>query len=130
MTFIAIDFETATGNRNSACAVGIVSVENGIITDEYYTLIKPPNNEYFWKNIEVHGINPEDTANAPSFIEIYPEIKKRLQGKVVVAHNESFDRSVLQKTMAYYSLDYSGLNIADRWECTYRLYGEALDCML
>ncbi len=119
--FVAIDFETATGNRNSACAVGIVTVENGKIIDEYYTLIKPPKNEYFWRNIEVHGINPEDTANAPSFIEIYPEIKKRLQGKIVIAHNETFDRTVLQKTMEHYGLNYSELNIAERWQCTMRL---------
>ena len=46
MTFTTIDFETATSNRNSACAVGIVTVENRIITEEYYTLIQPPNNEY------------------------------------------------------------------------------------
>lgn len=121
MTFTAIDFETATGNRNSACAVGIVIVENCKIIDEYYTLIKPPNNEYNWHTIQIHGITPDKTENAPSFFEIYPEIKKRLQGKIVVAHNESFDRSVLQKTMAEYGLDYSELNIADRWECTMKL---------
>jgi len=121
MTFTAIDFETATNNRNSACAVGIVTVENGIITDEYYTLIKPPNNEYNRHTIQVHGITPEDTKNAPTFVEIYPEIKKRLQGKIVVAHNESFDRTVLQKTMAEYGLDYSELNISDRWECTMKM---------
>ena len=34
MNFTAIDFETATGNRASACAVGIVSVENAKITDD------------------------------------------------------------------------------------------------
>jgi len=43
-TFTAIDFETATGNRNSACAVGIVPVENGKITKEYYVIIQPPDN--------------------------------------------------------------------------------------
>lgn len=120
-TFTAIDFETATVNRNSVCAVGIVTVENGKITDEYHCLIQPPNNEYSWRNIEVHGITEKHTQNAPSFYKIYPEIKKRLQGKIVVAHNESFDRSVLQKTMAENGLDYSELEIAHRWECTMKL---------
>ena len=127
MTFTTIDFETATGNRNSACAVGIVTVENGKIIDEYYTLIQPPNNEYNYFTIQVHGITPDKTINAPTFDQIYPEIKKRLQGRIVVAHNESFDRSVLQKTMAHYGLDYSELNLPDRWECTYRIYGEKLN---
>ena len=127
MTFTAIDFETAKGNRNSACAIGIITVESGKITEEYNVLIQPPDNDYFWKNIEIHGITPEDTANKPNFKELYPEIKKRLQGKTLVAHNESFDRSVLQKTMAYYGLDYAELNLAKRWECTYRIYGKALN---
>lgn len=119
--FIAIDFETATSSRNSACAVGIITVENGVITDEYHALIKPPNNEYNWRNIQVHGITERHTQNADTFDKVYPEIKKRLQGQVVVAHNESFDRSVLQKTMANYGLNYSELNISDKWECTMKL---------
>ena len=117
--FTAIDFETAISHH--ICAVGIVTVENGKITDEYHTLIKPPNNEYNWHNIQVHRITEIDTRNAPSFYKIYPEIKKRLQGQTVVAHNESFDRSVLQKTMAENNLDYSELEISDRWECTMKL---------
>lgn len=58
MTFTAIDFETATGHPHSACAVGIVTVEDGIITEEYYTLIQPPDNEYWYRNVMVHGIKP------------------------------------------------------------------------
>ena len=44
MNFTAIDFETATAFH--PCSVGIVTVENGIIVDEFVTLIKPPNNIY------------------------------------------------------------------------------------
>ena len=54
MTFTAIDFETAI--QHHLCAVGIVSVENGEIVDEYYALIKPPNNKYFWHNSKVPDI--------------------------------------------------------------------------
>jgi DNA polymerase-3 subunit epsilon len=120
-SFIAIDFETATSYRNSACAVGIITVNNGIIIEEFQTLIKPPNNEYHWRNSQVHGITENDTQHAPTFNEIYPEIKKRLEGKTVVAHNESFDRSVLQKTMAEIGINYAELNISARWECTMKL---------
>jgi DNA polymerase III subunit epsilon len=88
-TFTAIDFETAI--RHHICAVGIVSVENGEIVDEYYTLIKPPNNEYFWRNSQVHGITERDTQNAPAFKKAYREIKNRMQCKIVIAHNGSFN---------------------------------------
>jgi DNA polymerase-3 subunit epsilon len=120
MNFTAIDFETATSYH--PCSVGIVTVENGIIVDEFVTLIKPPKNEYNPFTIRVHGIYPRDTVNAKSFLQVYPEIEKRLKNRVVVAHNESFDRNVLSKSMELYGLRYEDLNIATRWECTVKIY--------
>jgi DNA polymerase-3 subunit epsilon len=120
MNFVAIDFETAIYHH--ICAVGIVTVEDGRIVDEFNALIQPPGNYYNWYNIQVHGITEKDTKNAPFFYELFPEIKKRLFGKTVVAHNESFDRNVLKRTMQDYGLDYSELNISDRWECTVKIY--------
>jgi len=120
MNFVAIDFETAQGYQ--ICAVGIVTVVAGIITDEYYSLIKPLNNQYNWHNTRIHGIKSEDTLNSPSFIQVYSEIRKRLMNKTIVAHNESFDRGVLQKSMRDCGLDYSDLNIADVWKCTLKIY--------
>ncbi|TDO96511.1 3'-5' exonuclease [Flavobacterium sp. 245] len=120
MNFTAIDFETATGHH--PCSVGIVTVQNGIIVDEFVTLIKPPNNIYNPFTIQVHGIYPRDTVNAKSFVQVYPEIEKRLKNRVVVAHNESFDRNVLAKSMLANNLSYEDLNIASKWECTVKIY--------
>ncbi|WP_413532045.1 3'-5' exonuclease [Empedobacter brevis] len=120
--FVAIDFETANNYRNSACAVGIVTVTDNVITDEYYTLIQPPLNQYNYHNILIHGIRPEDTIDSPTFEDVYFEIKNRLQNQIVVAHNESFDRSVLKKTMEFYDLNYTKLNLAEKWECTCRIF--------
>ena len=121
-SFVAIDFETATGYRNSCCSVGIVSVENGIIVDEFHSLIQPPGNEYWYQNIRVHGIEPEDTAQVGSFDKVYPEIRKRLLGKNIVAHNESFDRGVLKSSMELYNLNYSELSLPEKWDCTMKIY--------
>lgn len=122
MTFTSIDFETATYQANSACAVGVVSVENGIITDEYYTLIQPPNNFYSYQNIRVHGIASKDTRNTGTFEDCYEEIHKRLVGKTVVAHNESFDRNVLKNCISHYGLSSKGLLLHKNWECTVKIY--------
>jgi len=122
LSFVAIDFETATGDMHSACAVGIVTVTNGEITDEYYSLIQPHDNEYSWHNITIHKITPDMTENVPGFYAIYPEVKKRLEGQVVVAHNEMFDRTVLKETMRMYRLDYDELMLSNPWECTLRIY--------
>ena len=118
--YVAIDFETAIAHH--ICSVGIVTVENGEIVEEFHALIQPPENEYNYYNIKVHGITPDQTINEPSFYGVYPEIKKRLQGQTVVAHNEKFDRGVLMKTMRDYSMNYDELNLSHQWECTVKIY--------
>ncbi len=123
--FVAIDFETAVKHHISA--VGIVSFKHGKIVEEYYSLVQPPKNKHNFHNTRVNGISAKDTKDAPFFSAIYPEIKKRLQGKIVVAHNEPFDRNVLAKSMKDLDIDYSELNLPDRWECTYKMYGSALN---
>lgn len=122
MDFVAIDFETATFARHSACAVGIITVEDSQIIDRYYSLIQPPENYYYWQNIRVHGIHPRDTVGKPDFSEVFPDIIQRLEGKIVVAHNESFDRNVLKDSMRYYHLDYTDYDLRYRWECTCKIY--------
>jgi DNA polymerase III subunit epsilon len=122
LNFVAIDFETATSYPDSACAVGIVSVVDGLVAEEYYTLIQPPNNEYNFHNTRVHGITAKDTLLAPSFADIYPKVKELMQGRQVVAHNESFDRNVLYQTMTAFDLNYNELNVGSKWECTVKIF--------
>ena len=100
MNFAAIDFETATGCRNSACSVAVTAVEDGRMKDVYYSLIQPPMNKYNYFNIQIHGITPNDTKNVPTFAEIWPELKSHLEGKIVVAHNAKFDMGVLSACLA------------------------------
>ncbi len=122
MNFVAIDFETATGYPNSACAVGIITVEDSKIVEEYYTLIQPPGNFYWHQNILVHGITPEQTLDSPDFSEIFHEISKRLIHQTIVAHNEGFDRNVLAKTMELYKLADNRIVLDTKWECTMKIY--------
>ncbi len=122
MTFTAIDFETATHEAHSACAVGIVTVEHGIIVDEYHTFIQPPNNFYSYHNIRIHGITSKHTEHTATFNDLYPEIYKRLIHKQIVAHNENFDRSVLRKCIQHYGLSSKGLSLHKQWQCTVKLY--------
>ncbi len=122
INFVSIDFETATGYPHSACSVGLVEVQNGVVVDEFYSLIQPPENEYWWKNISVHKIRPSDTVNSKTFDNIFSDIYSRLKNRTIVAHNESFDRSVLKKSMAYYGLQYQDFDLPEKWECTMRIY--------
>ena len=121
-TFTAIDFETAHGKRWSICQVGIVRVENGIIMQTINKLICPPDNYYFYKNIEIHGITPAHTRNAPAFPAVWHEIKSLIENQTVVAHNGAFDFSCLFQTLEYYGIAQPEYN----QQCTYRIYGKGL----
>ncbi len=95
LNFVAIDFETANANRDSACALGAVIVQNGVIVDRRYSLIKPKGD--FQKFCTyIHGIDAAAVRNAPSFSDIYPTVFRMLDGQTVVAHNASFDIAVLR----------------------------------
>lgn len=100
MDFAAIDFETATARRDSACSVAVVEWKDGKPVDSYDTLIQPPGNVYHWFNTKIHGIRPEDTADAPDFAAIWPELSAHLAGRLVVAHNARFDMGVLAACLA------------------------------
>lgn len=104
MNFVAIDFETANASRDSACSVALVEVKNGKLYDSFYTLIRPPVLHFDRRNIMVHGILPEDVRFQPTFADIYPELRRHLAGKTVVAHNAPFDISVLRACLDTYHL--------------------------
>lgn len=95
--FIAIDFETANDYLGSACSVGIAVVEDSQIVDSFYSLIRPQNNFFLEKNIEIHGITPDMTEDAPTLDELWPEIAQWFSPHTpVIAHNAHFDMSVLR----------------------------------
>ena len=99
-----MDFETATWLPSSICQVGMVRYENGEVTEKVNKLVRPPENTYFYKNIEVHGIQPEQTEHAPAFEEVWFQIKHLIEDEVIVAHNVGFDVNCLRSTLAYYDI--------------------------
>ena len=104
MDFAAIDFETATAQRDSACSVAVVEIRGGKIADSYYTLIQPPGNKYLWFNTKIHGLTERDTADAPDFAAIWPELAEHLADRIVVAHNAQFDMGVLRACLRHNGL--------------------------
>ncbi len=104
MNFVAIDFETANASRSSVCSLAAVTVEGGRIVRSAYSLIRPPVMRFDARNIEVHGIHPEDVRHKPTFDELWERICPHLENKIVIAHNAAFDISVLRSILQEYSL--------------------------
>lgn len=98
--FVAIDFETATGNYNSACSLGIAVVRDLEVAETWYHTFQPPYNYYEEGNIYVHGITPAMTLDEKPFDDFWEDIAPFFQRKnLILAHNARFDTSVLRKSL-------------------------------
>ncbi|MCK8058570.1 MULTISPECIES: exonuclease domain-containing protein [unclassified Fusibacter] len=107
MNFTVIDFETANSKRASACALGIVKVVDGVVVEKDAWLIRPDDMRFDGMNIAIHGIRPEQVIDEPEFDELYQLVfKEKLENQLVIAHNASFDMSVLRKSLDLYGIDY------------------------
>lgn len=103
MNFVAIDFETANYQSNSACAVGLVKVAGGEIVDEAVHLIKPPTREFVFTYI--HGLTWNDVAKSDDFGKLWAKLEPFLDGaEFLAAHNASFDKRVLQACCASHAI--------------------------
>jgi DNA polymerase-3 subunit epsilon len=117
MNFVAFDIETATAKRSSICQIGITEVINGVLQEPKSWLIQPEGNLYDSMNIWIHGITPEDTKDSPSFPEVWNEVYQYLKGKIVVAHNTSFDMYALRDAFNNYNMEYPTFD----YFCTLRI---------
>lgn len=116
--FVAIDFETFTAERTSACAIGMCKVKKGVIIQEFYSLISPIPDERTTNNTFVHGITKEMLLDAPTFKELFPFIVQFCEGLPFVCHNASMDEIVMRKCMEYYNLSELDLDFEDTYQIT------------
>jgi DNA polymerase-3 subunit epsilon len=101
--FIAIDFETADFQPDSACAVALVRVEGSRIVHRSHFLIRPPRQDFIFTYL--HGITWEMVAGEPTFGELWPQLQPLLTDvEFLSAHNAPFDRGVLQSCCAGHGL--------------------------
>ena len=87
-----IDLETTGGMavHHRIIEVGIVLLEHGEVVEQWSSLVNPgtripPSIEDFT------GISNDMVADAPMFEDVCAEVRRRLDGRLFVAHNARFD---------------------------------------
>ena len=105
--FVAIDVETANNHPTSICAIGAVKVEDGVITDRFYELVKPEPEFYFrYFTEQIHGIDRAMTEDADTFDRVWRRLEPMIGNLPLVAHNKAFDEKCIRAAFRCYQMDY------------------------
>ena len=102
LDFVAIDVETANDDWGSICQIGVVRYTNGQPgASDSWLCTPPPGLERFdTLNIGIHGITPDDVADAPAFGDVLGDVVAAVGELPVVAHNAQFDMTAFSRACA------------------------------
>lgn len=97
--FTAIDFESAGASRGKTdcpVQVGLASWSAAGGHADAFVSYLFTDQPVQWAARKVHGIGPDQLADAPSLLSLWPELKRRLAGAVVVAHGKGTEKRFLR----------------------------------
>jgi DNA polymerase III subunit epsilon len=97
--FTAIDFESAGAARgvsDSPVQVGLATWSQADGHGGRFVSYLSSDRPIQWSARKVHGIGPEDLKDAPALLSLWPELKNRLAGAVVVAHGKGTEKRFLR----------------------------------
>ncbi len=96
LAFVDLETSGSTPTKDRITEIGIVTVD-GEQVERWSSLVNPHQSiPSFIENLT--GISNDMVAQAPSFDELAPEVRRRLQGRVFVAHNARFDYGFLKQS--------------------------------
>ena len=93
VAFAVVDVETTGGSSaqgHRIMDVAVVEVRDGAVVDEWRTLVNPGRAVAPFVEA-LTGIRTDMLRAAPYFEHVAPELQRRLEGRVFVAHNAAFD---------------------------------------
>jgi DNA polymerase-3 subunit epsilon len=106
LVFVDLETNGASPAQHRIIEVGLVRVENGVLVEQWSTLVNPesaipPYIEAFT------GISNEMVRDAPRFADIAADVFGKLSGAVFVAHNARFDHGFLHREFLRVNLSLS-----------------------
>ncbi|MFN5417056.1 MAG: exonuclease domain-containing protein [Flavobacteriia bacterium] len=107
MHYVVVDIETTGGTPKSSkiTEIAMYKTDGKEIIDEYVTLLDPemPIPEFI---VRLTGISDKMVENAPKFYEVAKKIIDFSEGCIFVAHNVSFDYTVIRHEFKSLGFDY------------------------
>jgi len=97
LEYVSFDVETTGLNKNDRIVeIGMIAFKDGKVLEEWSTLINPLRDV---GKSNIHGITASMVSTAPLFEDIINDIFRMINGRVLVAHNLSFDVRMLIKEL-------------------------------
>ncbi len=116
LDLIFLDVETTGLNAfegDSICEIGALKYKEGVILDEFYTLINPKRKIPLQVS-SIHRIYDEDVKDAPYFEEVADSLLNFLDNSIICGYNIGFDLGFLNvelEKIGYPSLQLPSLDI-------------------
>jgi DNA polymerase-3 subunit epsilon len=117
MRYTVFDVETPNYANNRMSAIGIVVMEDDQIRQRFYSLVNPECH-FDGFNVALTGITPEMVADAPTFDQLWPQIRSYFDNAILMAHNAQFDMAVLAKCLQHYGITWKD---TAQYICTCRM---------
>lgn len=118
--FLVLDTETTGLDDGEVVQIAIINNAKDVLLN---TFVKPAQ-PIPVDATRIHGITDEMCKDAPTWIDLAPEIKKILEGQLLVVYNAVYDRKMMHKTQERHDLPkIEWKEIAD-WHCAMEAYAE------
>jgi DNA polymerase-3 subunit epsilon len=72
----------------------------------------------------IHGITDAMVADAPTIIELEPDIRRAIQDRAVIVYNAEFDMRLLRQSSAACACNINWREMPRRWLCAMQAYAE------
>ena len=103
LEYVAFDVETTGFNKNDRIVeIALVTFKNGEVLEEWSTLLNPQRDV---GKSNIHGITASMVSTAPLFEEIVNDVFRIINGRVLVAHQFSFDARMLAQELNRLDVD-------------------------
>ena len=115
--YVAFDVETPNRYNNRMSAIGISVIEDGAITEEFFSYVNPEA-RFDLFNTQLTGIDQATVADAPTFPELWQRIEPLMSSGILAAHNAVFDLGVLKHCLRDYGIVWKS---AAKYCCTVQM---------
>jgi DNA polymerase III subunit epsilon len=117
LPFVVVDLETTGGSAlfDRVLEVAAIRVQNGVVQDRLERLVEPGMSIPPFVT-RITGINASLVLGQPSFQSVLPDLRRLMDGAVLVAHNVAFDGNFLAHAFTRADMPWDGERL-----CTLRL---------